>query len=126
MSPNLAYTAYSQNNISIESPEKLITMLYEGILKFSSHAKRAIENKDLEKKSYWINRSIAIFVELLNSLNYDAGDISYYLSGLYIHQIKTLSEANITNDAIIIDEVLRVTKELLSTWEEETRHEMAE
>ncbi|MDX1809871.1 MAG: flagellar export chaperone FliS [Sulfurospirillaceae bacterium] len=125
MSTNSAYAIYSQNNISIESPDKLITMLYEGILKFSSHAKRAIENKDTEKKSYWINRSIAIFIELLNSLNYDAGNISHYLSGLYIHQIKTLSEANMTNNPLKIDEVLHVTKELLLTWEEETKYEMA-
>jgi len=125
MSPNLAYRAYSQNNISIESPEKLITMLYEGILKFSSLAKRAIENQDLEKKSYWINRSIAIYIELLNSLDYKEGNVAHYLSGLYVHQIKILSDANIENDINKIDTVLHVTKELLTAWEEETRYVMA-
>ena len=120
MSPNLAYSVYSQNNVSIESGEKLIQMLYEGVLKFSSLAKRAIEAKDLEKKSYWINRTVAIFSELVNSINYDAGDISNYLVGLYLHQIKLLSIANIENDAKNIDEVLHVTKELLLAWKEET------
>jgi len=38
MYSNLAYSTYSQNNISIESPEKLIKMLYEGILRFASQA----------------------------------------------------------------------------------------
>ena len=124
MSPNLAYAAYSQNNISIESSEKLIEMLYEGVLKFTSLAKRAIEIKNLEKKSYWINRSVAIFAELLNSINYDEGDISHYLSGLYLHQIKTLSMANVENDTKKLDEVLHVTKELLLAWREETSHEL--
>ena len=126
MSPNLAYATYSQNNISIESPEKLIEMLYEGILRFSSLAKRALETKDIEKKSYWINRTIAIFSELIGSLNYDAGDISHYLSGLYLHQIKTLSLANIENDGKKIEEVIHVTKELLLAWREETSYDMDE
>ena len=50
MRSNLAYSAYSQNNVSIESSEKLIKMLYEGILKFASQAKRSIELEDTEKK----------------------------------------------------------------------------
>lgn len=120
MRSNLAYATYSQNNVSIESSEKLIKMLYEGILRFASQAKRSMEENDIEKKTYWINRTTAIFSELLNSLNYDGGQIAHYLSGLYVHQIKLLTEANIYNDASKIDEVLNVTKELLQVWKEET------
>lgn len=120
MRSNLAYATYSQNNASIESSEKLIKMLYEGILRFASQAKRSLEEKDIEKKTYWINRTTAIFSELINSLNYDGGQIAHYLSGLYVHQIKLLTEANIYNDASKIDEVLNVTRELLQVWKEET------
>ena len=120
MRSNLAYATYSQNNVSIESSEKLIKMLYEGILRFASQAKRSMEENDIEKKTYWINRTTAIFSELINSLNYDGGQIAHYLSGLYVHQIKLLTEANIYNDASKIDEVLNVTKELLQVWKEET------
>ncbi|NOX14547.1 MAG: flagellar export chaperone FliS [Epsilonproteobacteria bacterium] len=120
MSPNLAYSTYSQNNIQVESGEKLIEMLYEGILRFASLAKRAIEKKDVEKKSYWINRTVAIFAELINSLDYNEGDVSHYLTGLYLHQVKTLSVANMQNDTKQIDQVIHVTKELLSAWREET------
>lgn len=124
MSPNLAYAAYSQNNVSIESSEKLVEMLYEGILRFASLAKRAVETKSIEKKSYWINRTVAIFSELLNSINYDAGNISNYLTGLYLHQIKTLSIANMENDSKKIEEVIVVTKELLQAWREETSNDL--
>lgn len=48
MKSNLAYAAYSRNNVSIESPEKLIEMLYEGILRFAAQARKAIENGDIE------------------------------------------------------------------------------
>ena len=126
MRSNLAYSAYSQNNVSIESSEKLIKMLYEGILKFASQAKRSIELEDTEKKVYWINRTTAIFSELLNSLNYDGGEIAHYLSGLYTHQIRLLTEANINDDSKKLEEVIDVTKTLLTAWNEETSYEMAE
>jgi len=125
MRTNLAYSAYSQNNLSIESSEKLIKMLYEGILKFTSQAKKSIELKDIEKRVYWINRSVAIFTELLNSLNYNGGNIAHYLSGLYTHQIKLLSEANLQNDTKKLDEVINVTKSLLLVWNEETANAVA-
>jgi flagellar protein FliS len=125
MRTNLAYSAYSQNNVSVESSEKLIKMLYEGVLKFASQAKRSIELEDAEKKVYWINRTTAIFSELLNSLNYDGGEIAHYLSGLYTHQIKLLSESNIDNDIDKLDEVIGVTKTLLEVWNEEVVYDMA-
>ena len=120
MSSNAAYTTYSRNNASIESPEKLVRMLYEGVLRFASQAKKAIEDENIEKKTYWINRTSAIYSELINSLNYDGGQIAHYLSGLYVHQLKILAEANIYNDTKKIDEVINVAKELLHAWQSET------
>jgi len=121
-----AYSTYAQNNVQIESSEKLIEMLYEGILRFCSQAKRAIENNDIEKKVYWINRAITIFSELIVSLDPDrGGDIAYYLEGLYVQQIKFLNECNINNDTKSLEIVMNVTKELLEAWREEISHEMA-
>ncbi|MBE0491081.1 MAG: flagellar export chaperone FliS [Sulfurospirillum sp.] len=126
MRSNLAYNAYSQNNLSIESSEKLIKMLYEGVLRFTSMGKRAIESGDIEKRVYWINRSTAIFAELINSLNYDGGNVAHYLSGLYTQQLKLLAEANITNQTQPLDEVIHVTRELLSVWNEVNAYDMVE
>lgn len=121
-----AYSTYSQNNVQIESPEKLIEMLYEGILRFCSQAKKAIENNDIEKRVYWINRAIAIFSELIVSLDLErGGEIAYYLEGLYAQQIRFLNECNINNDVESLEIVMNVTKELLEAWREEISHEMA-
>jgi len=121
-----AYSTYTQNNVQIESPEKLIEMLYEGILRFCSQAKKAIENNDIEKRVYWINRAIAIFSELIVSLDPErGGEIAYYLEGLYSQQIKFLNECNINNDTKSLEIVMNVTKELLEAWREETSREMA-
>jgi flagellar protein FliS len=118
MSSNLAYNIYAQNNVGVESPAKLIEMLYEGILRFNAQAKKAIRDNDVEKKAYWINRSIAIFSELINTLDYSVGDISAYLDGLYTYQIKLLSEANIESNEEKIDTVTNVAKGLLEAWRE--------
>ena len=121
MTAAAAYNTYTENNIQIESPEKLIEMLYEGIIRFASLAKKAIEMGNIEKKVYFINRTSAIFVELINSLDADkGGDIALYLEGLYDQQIKFLAEANLENDPEKIDIVLNVTRTLLETWREET------
>ena len=117
---NLAYSAYTQNNIGIESPQKLIEMLYEGVLRFNMQAIKAMENEDIEKRTYWINRSIAIFSELLNSLDFEQGDVAHYLSGLYTYQIQSLIEANRDNDTEKVHKVTEVVKGLLEAWREVT------
>lgn len=120
MYSNLAYNTYTQNNIGVESPEKLIQMMYEGILRFNMQAKRSIMDKDIEKRTYWINRSNAVISELINILDFNQGDISQYLSGLYTYQLRLLVEANIYNDSTKIDEVSQVFKGLLDAWKEST------
>ncbi len=116
-----AYQAYNQNHTAIATPEKLIEMLYEGILKFTSLAKRAIEKNDIEKKTKYINRSIDIFVELISSLREtkEGGTIVPYLRGLYQHQITLLSQANLENSTKELDTVLHVASTLLEAWREE-------
>lgn len=118
MNANIAYDTYAQNNVAIESPYKLIEMLYEGVLRFNTRAKRVMQSGDIEKRAYWINRSCAIFTELLNSLNKDQGQIAYYLEGLYTYQLQLLSLANLNNDEKALDEVNTVIKGLLEAWRE--------
>ena len=118
---NTAHTAYSQNAVGgIESPTKLIEMLYEGVLRFIFRARKAMQDNDVEKKVYFINRTNAIFVELLNSLDYNQGSIAHYLSGLYTRQIQLLSIANLNNDEQSLNEVVSVTKQLLEAWKDTT------
>lgn len=114
-----AYNIYQQTHINVESPAKLIEMLYEGILRFSSLAKKSIDIGDIEKKIYYINRTTDIFTELLNVLDYDnGGDVAHYLTGLYMQQIKFLTQANLENNNEKIDIVIKVTRGLLDAWRE--------
>ncbi len=125
MKGSLAYSSYQQNSVAVESPAKLVEMLYEGILRFASMAKRCIDSQDIEKKIYYINRTTDIFVELLNSLDYEkGGQVAHYLTGLYTHQIKLLTQANMENNKDKIDIVIKVVKGLLEAWKE-VNHELA-
>ena len=117
---NNAHNIYAQNNIGIESPAKLIEMLYEGVLRFNAQAKKAIKDKNVEKRVYWMNRSTAIITELISVLDMKQGDISVYLEGLYNYQIQLLADAGNENSISKIDECSNVFKVLLEAWREST------
>ena len=117
-----ALSTYAQNSVTIESPYKLVEMLYEGILRFTAQAKKSILEDDIEKQVYWINRTIDIFSELISSLDYsgEQEQLAQYLNGLYTYQIKLLTEANLECDASKLDTVMKVAHGLLEAWREET------
>jgi len=117
---NLAYNTYTQNNVGVESPQKLIQMMYEGVLRFNMQAKKAITEGDIERRTYWVNRSSAVLGELINILDYNHGEVAHYLNGLYQHQLHLLLQANINNSCEKLDEVTRVIKGLLEAWRETT------
>jgi len=120
MHGNLAHNIYAENNVGVESPAKLIEMLYEGILRFNAQAKKAIKDGDVEKRVYWINRSTAIITELISILDKEQGDVSEYLQGLYNYEIQLLASASAFNNTDEIDEVSNVFKSLLEAWRETT------
>ena len=116
MYANTAYNTYAQNNVGVESPEKLIEMLYEGVLRFNAQMKKAVRDENIEKRTYWSNRSIAIITELINVLDMEKGQISQYLQALYQYEIQLLVTASIENRVDEIDEVSNVFKGLLEAW----------
>jgi len=121
MTYNKALSSYNQINTSIERPEKLILMLYEGALKFANFAKKAIREENIEEKVKYIVKTSNIFIELINSLDFEkGGDIAYYLNGLYAYQLELLAKANAENNEKYIDDVIRVLKGLIEAWKEET------
>ncbi len=117
---NVAHNIYAQNNVGIESSAKLIEMLYEGILRFNAQAKKALKDKDIEKRIYWTNRSIAIITELIATLDMSQGEISEYLTGLYNYEIQLLSSVGFEDGEEKLTEASNVFRTLLETWREES------
>jgi flagellar protein FliS len=121
MTYNRALENYNQMNVNIDRPEKLILMLYEGALRFANFAKKAIKEGNIEDKVKYIIKTSNIFIELINSLDFEkGGDIAYYLNGLYGYQLQLLAKANLENEEKYIDDVIRVLKGLIEAWKEET------
>ena len=111
---------YNQQNAVSDDPYVLILKLYEGIIKYLSFVKNAMEEGDIEAKFTYINKTIAIFDELRNVLDFDGGDVAYYLDGLYLYQIETLFSAGIDDNINAINQVMKVAQGLIEAWKEET------
>ena len=111
---------YNQHASTSDDPYVLILKLYEGLLKFLSFVETAIDDGNIEEKFEYINRSIAIFDELRNILDFDGGDVAYYLDGLYLYQIETLFSAGVDNNLAAIAQVKKVVTGLIEAWKEET------
>ncbi|WP_233736949.1 flagellar export chaperone FliS [Halarcobacter anaerophilus] len=103
-----------------DDPYLLILKLYEGLLKYLSFVKAAMESGDIEAKFKYINKSVSIFDELRNVLDFEGGDVSYYLDGLYLYQIETLFSAGIDDNINSVNQVMKVVQGLIEAWKEET------
>ncbi len=110
---------YNQQAAVTEDPYMLILKLYEGLLRYLSFVKNAIEQGNIEEKFEYINKSIAIFDEMRNILDFDGGDVAYYLDGLYLYQIETLFSAGVDDNLNAIEQVIKVVQGLIDAWKEE-------
>ncbi len=111
---------YNQQNAISDDPYVLVLKLYEGVIKYLSFVKNAIQDGNVELKFTYINKSIAIFDELRNVLDFDGGEVAYYLDGLYLYQIETLFSAGVNDNVNAINQVMKVTQGLIDAWKEET------
>lgn len=116
----MSLETYNEQAATTDDPYMLILKLYEGLLKYLSFVEKAIESEEVETKFEYINRSIAIFDELRNILDFEGGDVAYYLDGLYLYQIETLFSAGVDNNLSAIAQVKKVVTGLIEAWKEET------
>ncbi len=97
---------------------RLVIMLYDGIIRFNNLAVLAIAEGDTENRNHYINRSLDIIMELVNSLNMEeGGEVAENLHRLYNFSISQLLLANIKKSAAAIETVTRIVAELKTGWE---------
>ncbi|MGR3765847.1 flagellar export chaperone FliS [Rossellomorea sp. NS-SX7] len=117
MAINNPYTAYQNNSVNTAPPGELTLMLYNGSLKFIHIAKKAIEEKNIEMKNTNIQKVQAIISELMVTLNTDL-EVSQNMMSLYDYINRRLTEANIKNDAAILEEVEGLITDFRDTWKQ--------
>lgn len=104
--------------VTTASPQRLIQMLMEGGLTRLAQARGAMERGQTALKGELIGKSIAIIGGLREGLNLEAGgEIAANLDNLYQYMSRRLSEANITNDTAILEEVAGLLREVKSGWD---------
>ncbi len=110
--------AYQKVQVMTSDGVRLVVMLYEGVVKFNRMAVLAIKDSDIEKRSQYINRSVAIISELCNALDMKRGaEVALNLRDLYIYSLARLSEANNRNSVEIIEEVTGLFLEVKEGWD---------
>lgn len=117
MSYNKRNQAYQNNAVNTASPGELTLMLYNGCLKFVKQAKKDIQENNYEAKNKNIQKAQKIIRELMLTLDQKI-DISQQMLPLYEYMIHRLREANIRNDAALLDEVESHLTEFRDTWKQ--------
>lgn len=113
---------YRKQQIETASPEEVLIMLYDGAIRFLNVARKAIEEKDIEKSHNNLMKAQNIIIEFMNSLDMElGGEIAFNLYRLYEYLHHRLVQANIKKDVAMVDEVLDHLKSLKATWEEAIR-----
>ncbi|MDS1029520.1 flagellar export chaperone FliS [Bacillota bacterium LX-D] len=113
-----AYQTYQKNQVTTVSSEKLVTMLYDGALRFILQAKEGIAAKDLEKANTNFLKAQRIIAELMSNLDMEVGEISTNLFSLYQYMYERLMEANLKKDSAVAGEVYELLIDLRNTWVE--------
>lgn len=114
---NQPYQAYQNQSVATASPGELTLMLYEGCLKFIRIAKASIAEGKLEAKNTNLVKAQNIMRELMVTLNKDV-EIAEGMMQMYDYIHRRLVEANINNDADVLEEVEGYVTEFRDTWKE--------
>lgn len=109
------YAKYKTTSVYTAGPERLLIMLYDGLLKAMGTARVAIIGQNLTEAHTQLIKSQDIVVELHTSLNMDY-EISHALASLYEYFTRKLVEANIAKSVEPLDEIEPRIRELRDAW----------
>jgi len=111
------YQMYQQQSVMTASQEELLIMLYNGCIRFIKQGMQAIDDKDVPRAHTNIVKAQDIIVEFISTLDMRY-DVAKSLMPLYDYIYRRLVEANISKDAVILNEALGFVTELRDTWVE--------
>ncbi|GLI33529.1 flagellar export chaperone FliS [Desulforhabdus amnigena] len=114
-----AHHAYQKTAVNaIYDKERLVVMVYEGLVGFLHQARDAMTAGNSARKGEAISSIIALLTELDCALDREAGgEMATNLADLYQWMMGRLTEANLHNDVHRLDEVEKVVVELKEGFE---------
>jgi flagellar secretion chaperone FliS len=114
-----ASQSYQSVQVTTIDRGKLLLMMYDGAVKFLTHARDGLEAKDIQKFARFLSKSQAIIAELMNTLDFEkGGEIAKDLDRLYDFMLFYLTEANIQKDATKINRVIELIEIIAGAYRE--------
>lgn len=101
------------------SPHRLVGLMLAGIRERLRLASACIEIGDLPRKGQAISEASLIIGQLDGSLDHAAGgEIADGLAALYDYSQRRLTEANVSNDATVVQEVDGLIADIEAAWQQ--------
>ena len=119
-----AASAYRQvgahSGVENASPHQLIQMLFDGLFQSLNAARGAIERGEIDEKGRHITKSVRILQEgLAMGLDLEkGGELAANLKLLYDYSVAQLTKANVHNDVVLVEEVIKVLQPVAQGWKE--------
>jgi flagellar protein FliS len=112
-----AIDRYKTVKVKTSSPGEIVVMLYDGIYRFLTEAKVALDAGDRARFGDRLDRAHAIVSELLTSLRPEhAPELCAQLTAIYHFCMDCIVEANLKQDVGKIDDVMRALAPLRDAW----------
>lgn len=113
------YQQYRATKVETAGSVDLVVMLYQGAVRFTRLGIEALGRDDTKAAHTNFVRAQDIIMELLGSLNREAGGlIASQLAALYDYCFRQLVTANIKKDPAPAREVVGILRELGTAWQE--------
>lgn len=114
MQPN--YGQYTQRNVQTATPGQLVVMLYDGMIRFFTQARVAIEAGDIQTVANRVNRGLAIVTELRCTLDMTQGELPERLASIYEWCHDEVVDARLQNDTERLNRVISMLTDLRGAW----------
>ncbi len=107
-----------ETRVAGATPHQLVAMLFDGYMEALAQARGAMLQGRLAEKGSAIGRAVRIVEEGLRAgLNLNAGGpLARDLDELYRYLTNRLTQANLRNDAAVLDECRRLMQPLQEAW----------
>lgn len=112
------YNVYKNNSVNYASKEQLLLMLLDGAVKFSKRAELYMKEGNVKKTHESLVRTQDIFIELMATLDRNAGEWAVQLFRVYDFINQKLVESNLKKDLKVLQEVLPLIEDIRDMWYE--------
>ena len=106
-----------ETGVGAATPHQLVAMLYDGLLDSLARARGALRAGRVDVKAAELTRAVRIVDEGLKAaLSPAGGALSQQLGELYAYVSLRLTQANLRNDAKLLEECRALIEPLQSAW----------